>query len=44
MKQNDSINDCEIHIPGYKMFRLNEHGGGVCFYRRNSINFSNARI
>jgi exonuclease III len=41
-KLDNSINDCEIHIPGYEILRRHRdrHGGGVCFYIRTTINFS----
>jgi hypothetical protein len=41
-KLDNSINDCEIHIPGYEILRRDRdrHGGGVCFYIRTTINFS----
>ena len=40
---NNSINDEEIEIDGYKIVRrdrLSGSGGGVCFYIRNDISFN----
>ena len=40
---NESIRDHEVHIPGYEVIRrdrLNKCGGGICFYVKNSINFT----
>ena len=42
-KLNKSIRDHEVHIPGYEVIRrdrLNKCGGGICFYVKNSINFT----
>lgn len=41
-KLDNSIEDSEIHIPGYEIIRRdrNRHGGGVCFYVQTSLNFS----
>ncbi|CAH3132249.1 unnamed protein product, partial [Pocillopora meandrina] len=42
-KLNESIQDHEVHIPGYEIIRrdrLTKGGGGVCFYVKNSINFT----
>lgn len=41
-KLDESIKDSDVHIPGYEIVRRdrNRHGGGVCFYVKNSINFS----
>ena len=42
-KLNESIRDHEVHIPGYEVIRrdrLKKCGGGVCFYVKNSINFT----
>ena len=40
-----TISDNEVHIHGYEIVRRDRkpngrHGGGVCIYIRNSINFS----
>ena len=42
-KLNESIQDHEVHIPRYEIIRrdrLTKGGGGVCFYVKNSINFT----
>ena len=42
-KLNESIRDHDVHIPGYEIIRrdrLTKCGGGVCFYVKNSINFT----
>ena len=38
---DESVNDNEIKIPGYKILRKdrNRNGGGVCCYIKNSIDF-----
>ncbi|XP_073245687.1 uncharacterized protein [Porites lutea] len=40
-KLDDSINSCEVQIPGYEFIRRdrNRQGGGVGFYIKTSINF-----
>ena len=41
-KLDSSINDCEVHIPGYEILRqdLDRHGGDVCFLIRYTIKYS----
>ena len=41
-KLDNSIQDCEVYIPGYEIVRRdrNRNGGGVCFYIRRSITFT----
>ena len=41
-KLDESINDSDLHNPGYEIVRRyrNRHGGGVCCYVKNPINFS----
>ena len=41
-KLDDSIKSCELHIPGYELFRRDRDKNGgvcVCFYIKTSINF-----
>ena len=42
---DETVNDSEIAIPGYNVLRKdrNRNGGGVCFYIRDCINFSERR-
>ena len=42
-KLDGSINDGEIHIPGYVIIRKdrNRHGGGVALYIKESLSYSN---
>lgn len=39
-KIDSSINDCEVYIPRYEIFRRDRDRrcGGVCFYIENTIN------
>ena len=41
---NDNVDDCEIHIPGWTVFRCDRHmrsGGGVLTYVKESLTVSN---
>lgn len=45
-KLDSSINDDEVHIHRYEILRRDRdgHGGGVCFYIKNTIIIQYARI